>query len=178
VGYSQIHQINSGTYKCTLTGGGLGLSQYARTTSWSLEAGPEYGSPGCNNRIQVSVSGGFQHALSNRTAVDFYTGRTINTFYVPGNYWVTSIGTGLHHRTSDSTSLDLTGSYLHGSNSWDALNDYSGFFLTPRFQWRVTENSTVITEYGHLASTRRSGSTLDHDWITLGLSWHPNPKIF
>jgi hypothetical protein len=100
----------------------------------------------------------------------------LDTYYAPGNNWVTSIEARLHHRTSDTTLFDVSGGYLEGSQSFNQQANYSGFFVTPRFLWQFTNDFSLTTQYGHLSSTRGSASTFNRDWITLGLQWHPNPK--
>src|SRR5215813_805858 len=179
VGYSQAHQIRSGVYSCTIVGGGLGFKQqYGRLTTWTLEAGPEYGNSGCNTRLDLGFTGAFQRTVTQQTAISLSATRTVDTFYAPGNNWVTSVEAGVHQRISGSTSFDLTGGYLHGSRSYNRLAEYSGFFVTPRVLWRITDNSSLTAVYGHVSNTRKSGSTLDQDWVTLGLLWHPKPKNF
>lgn len=178
-GYSQAHQIESGTYSCTVTGGGLGFQkQYGPLTTLSGEAGPEYGSPGCNSRLGVSYSFGFQHVLSRISVFNVAATRGVDTFYAPGNTWVTSINGGIGQTISSNTSFDVNGGYLQGSHSFNSEARYSGFFFTPRFLWRITDSSSLSTQYGHLSSARGSASSIARDWISLGLLWHPKPKSF
>jgi hypothetical protein len=177
VAYSQIHQINFDGYACTETGGGLGYRQeYGRLTTWSIEAGPEYGNSGCHSRLGVSFSGAFERIITQKTAITFAAARGVDTFYVPGNNWVTSIEARIHHRTSDTTSFDVSSGYLQGSESFRPEAGYSGFFVTPRFLWKLADNVSLTTQYGHLSSTSGFASTFYRDWITLGLLWHPRPK--
>jgi len=178
VGYAQVHQVSSTQFTCTVEGGGLGFQQQiGRFTAWAVEAGPEYSDRGCNRRLGASFSGTFQRAVGERTAVTIAGTRGVDTYYVPGSIWVTSVGAGIHRQTSASTSIEVNGGYLNGSNEINQQAGYSGYFATPRFLWSFTDNLTLAASYGHLTSNR-TGSSLDRDWVTLGITWHPNPKSF
>ncbi len=177
--YTDVHRINSSQFGCTLSGGGIGYQQqWGRFTAWSIEGGPEYGDRGCNRRLSGSFSGTFRRQVARRTTVTLGVTRGLDTYYVPGSVWVTSIGAGLHRRTTDKTSFELTGGYLDGSNTGLPQSGYSSYFVTPRFLWEFTNNLSLQAGYGHLSSSEGSPSSFAHDWATVGLSWHPRPKSF
>jgi hypothetical protein len=179
VAYSQVHQIRFATYECVVTGGGLGFRQaYGRFATLSVEAGPEYGNRGCNSRLDASFSVALQRTVSQRNTFNIAAVRDVDTFYAPGNNWVTSIGAGIFHRTSYSTSFDVNGGYLQGSGNYNLQGRYSGYFVTPRFLWRLTNTSSLTAEYGHVSSTTGSMSNFSRDSVTVGLLWHPTPKNF
>jgi hypothetical protein len=179
VAYSQVHQIRSATYQCVISGGGLGFRQaYGRFATLSVEAGPEYGNRGCNSRLNAGFSVALQRTVSQRNALSVAAVRDVDTFYAPGNNWVTTIGADIYHRTSYNTSFDVNGGYLQGSSSYNLQGRYAGYFVTPRFLWRITTNSSLTAEYGHVSSTTGSLSNFNRDSVTVGVLWHPNPKSF
>jgi hypothetical protein len=102
----------------------------------------------------------------------------VDTFYAPGNTWVTSIAGVFNQQISGNTSLEVSGGYLQGSHSYNPEAGYSGFFVAPRLLRRVNDDSSFTMQYGHLSSARGLSSALGRDWISLGWLWHPNRKSF
>jgi hypothetical protein len=181
--YAQVHHEFSDAFECVSYGTGLGFTQHLwHGTEWSAEAGPEFGSRGCRQRVAANFAGYFRQALPLKSTLYLGATRTQDTFYLAGSRWVDTARAGLRTKSSVNSSVELQGSFVRNAWSNGATLSYSGFLISPEFRWKAGKDTQVTVAYGHFHRTEVAGGIntpkLNRDWITLMLTWSPSPIPF
>jgi len=176
IAYSQVHHFFSDRYDCTSYGAGAGLNQRSsQMTRWGIQAGPEYGSRGCDQRLALAFSGFVRRELSRNMALTFSAGRDQGASYIGGDNWTDSASVALRKRFSSRSWAELEGIYLHSGKDTSSALAYSGYLISPTISLTTNEHVNLVLAYSHLHSTEsRFGKAqpgFDRDWMSLVLAW-------
>lgn len=181
--YGQVHQYEGDDFHCITYGVGAGAAhQFGRSTLISGEAGPEYGSRSCGQRLGLYFEGSVVTRFSEKTTGSINAGRDLDAVYLDGNRWFDTFLARFDTRLDRNVFAGLSGGYFHTGGPLSATSSFSGFTFSPQIRWQINPNLNLIGSYHYyersLTPTLDSGSTLNRGFIIITLSWHPSNTRF
>jgi hypothetical protein len=175
--YGQVHDYLQDN-GCTSYGSGMGIwHTMSQRTSWGAEAGPEYGSRACGQRLGANFYGKLRSRISRRASLAVDGGRDLSAFYMAGSRWANYVEGAVIQRTGDSSFFTLSAGYLSSAAEFRPGSTYSGYFLSPQFRWQMNRSWDLLASYRYFHSTSEGngvgGGSYAVNWIYLTLRWHP-----
>ena len=174
--YAQAHRYTDQP-GCTRIGAGGGFAWNASSsTTLSLEAGPEYGSGRCVERLTGTFSGTLaQHLFSPRTVLYLRATRDLAEPYLLQNSWTDVFSAKLWQKTSQSTNFDAGAAYVRGSSlPGESVSRYRGFLAFSEFRWRLSNSFDFVGSYRYFKRDLTNPGFDDrHSWVFGSIVWHP-----
>lgn len=177
--YGQVHQYEGDDFHCVTYGIGAGAAhQFGRATMISGEAGPEYGSRSCGQRLGLYFEGSAVTRFSEKTTGSISVGRDLDAVYLDGNRWFDTFLARVDTRIEKNVYADLSGGYFHTGGPLNSTSSFSGFTFSPQVRWQINPSLDLIASYHYyersLTPTLDSGSALNRGFAIITLSWHPS----
>jgi hypothetical protein len=173
--YAQAHRY-SNQPGCTRLGAGGGFVwNTSKSTTLSLEGGPEYGSGPCVVHLTSSFSGYLAQRISPRTVFYLSAARDLVEPYLLQSRWTDIFSAKLWQKTGQNTHVTAGAGYAHSTSiAGEVRPFYRGFLLFSEFHWNVSNSVSFVGSYRYFRRDAADVSFQDRQsWVFCSLVWHP-----